>query len=414
MKLSDGQIVAFVTALVAVAQLSTSIYLPSMPAMTLEFGTDPATMQLTFTVYMLGAAVAQLVIGPLSDRFGRKPVLLVGLVIYVVATFAAVLAHSIEVLILARLVQSIGATTRPVMGRAIVRDRFDRARGAQVLANVGLALALSPAIAPLIGAVVHDAAGWQANFLLIGVFGIVTLLVSFRWLEETNQARLAGAGPAALALNFAKLLTSRVFLAYALSSSLMFGAMFAFFSEGPFVFIDVLGTTPTGYALYSALSVVGFAAGSYVTGRATMRVGLDRMIVLGIGAALAGVVLLLALAFGGVTTPFAIIAPMTVFVFGIALVFPNGAAGALGVHPEIAGTASALLGFLQMGTAALATLAAGRLSDGTQMPMVGVIAAWAALGALSFGLRYGRARPSPLPADVPASASVPRRDPPPQ
>jgi DHA1 family bicyclomycin/chloramphenicol resistance-like MFS transporter len=369
--------VAF-AALVTVAQLSTSIYLPSMPAMTAEFATDPATMQLTFTIYMVGAALGQLVLGPLSDRFGRKPVLLAGLGVYVVATFAAALSLTIEALIWARLAQSIGVTTGPVIARAIVRYLFDRARGAQVLANVGLALTLSPAIAPLIGAVVHSAAGWQANFALLGAFGIVILVISFRSLAETNLDRLAGAGPAALARNFAGLLASRVFLAYALCSSLMFGALFAFFSEGPFVFIDVFGTTPTQFALYSAVTVVGFAAGSYLTGRATMRLGIDRMMLLGIGTTLVGVALLLGAAMTGIASPIAIAGPMTIFVFGLALVFPNGTAGALSVRPEIAGTASALLGFLQMGTAALATLAAGRLSDGTQMPMIAVIAVGAA------------------------------------
>ena len=396
-KLSDGKIVAFVTGLVAVAQLSTSIYLPSMPAMTAEFATDPATMQLTFTVYMIGAALAQLVIGPLSDRFGRRPVLLGGLVIYAVATFAAAAAATIDALILARLVQSIGATTGPVIGRAIVRDCFDRARGAQVLANVGLALALSPAIAPLIGAIVHDVAGWQANFVLLGLFGIAILAMTFGWFEETNVTRLTDASPAVLARNFAGLLASRMFLSYALCSSLLFGAMFAFFSEGPFVFINVMGQTPTGYALYSALVVVGFAVGSYFTGRSTLWLGLDRMILIGICASLVGSALLLAFAIAGWMAPMAVIGPMTIFVFGIALVFPNGTAGALGVHPEIAGTASALLGFLQMGAAALSTFAAGRLSDATVMPMVEVIAVGAALSALCYGLRFaGPPHASPL------------------
>ena len=398
MKLSDGQVVAFVTGLVAVAQLSTSIYLPSMPAMTAEFATDPATMQLTFTVYMMGAALAQLVIGPLSDRFGRRPVLLVGLVIYAVATFAAAASPTIDTLILARLVQSVGATTGPVIGRAIVRDCFDRSRGAQVLANVGLALALSPAVAPLIGAIVHDVAGWQANFVLLGLFGIAILAMTFGWFEETNVTRLTDVGPAVLARNFAGLLASRMFLAYALSSSLLFGAMFAFFSEGPFVFINVMGQTPTGYALYSALVVVGFALGSYVTGRSTLRLGLDNMILIGICAALVGVALLLVFAIAGWMAPMAVIGPMTIFVFGMALVFPNGTAGALSVDPEIAGTASALLGFLQMGAAALSTFAAGRLSDATVLPMVAVIAIGAALSALCYGLRFaGSPAASPLP-----------------
>ena len=187
MKLSDGQIVAFVTVLVAVAQISISIYLPSMPALAEIFATEPSVVQLTVTVYMLAAAVSQLIVGPLSDRFGRKPVLLVGLAIYIAASAAAMLAPTIEALIGARLVQSIGAMAGPVIGRAIIRDRFDRSRAAQVMAWVGLALAISPALAPVIGAAVHEAVGWRANFGLLVAFGIFIAYMAWAHLEETNK-----------------------------------------------------------------------------------------------------------------------------------------------------------------------------------------------------------------------------------
>ena len=400
--LSDGQIVAFVTVLVAVAQVSTSIYLPSLPALTELFATDAATVQWTFTVYMIGAAFSQLVLGPLSDRFGRRPVLLAGLVVYTVASIAAAFAPTVEALIAARLVQSIGATTGPVIGRAIVRDRFDRARGAQVLANVGLALAISPALAPLLGAFVDEAWGWHANFLLVGVFGMTILVLCYRYLAETNPVLQTGAGPRALIGNYGRLLRSRSYLVYALTSSLLFGSMFAFLSEGPFIFIGLLGTSPKAYALYAAIPVAGFAAGSFLTGRYTMRLGIDRMMALGVGVGLAGAVLLAGLAVSGVLTPPAIIGPMTVILLALGVVFPNGMSGALSAHPEIAGTGSALLGFLQMGMAGLAIFSAGWIADGTQIPMVWVMSAGIGAGAAIFLLKPApRAAPAPRLAPEP-------------
>ena len=387
MKLSDGQIVAFVTVLVAVAQISISIYLPSMPALAEIFATEPSVVQLTVTVYMLGAAVSQLIVGPLSDRFGRKPVLLVGLAIYIAASAAAMLAPTIEALIGARLVQSIGATAGPVIGRAIIRDRFDRSRAAQVMAWVGLALAISPALAPVIGAAVHEAVGWRANFGLLVAFGIFIAYMAWAHLEETNKTPQTGAGVRALAANYVVLLTSPAFLAYALVTGFVFGAMFAFLAEGPFLFINLMGFSPTGYAWFSAVTVGGFAAGTYVTSKLTLKIGIDPMIRLGLVPVVAAGALLVGLAYAAPMSAWAIIGPLTLMMFGMGLVVPNGFAGAISVHPEIAGTGSALIGFLQMGLAAVATFVAPMVADGTQVPMVWVIAGFAAAAWLSYMLR---------------------------
>lgn len=387
MKLSDGQVVALVTALVAVAQISVSIYLPSMPALVGVFVTDAATVQLTVTVYMFGAAVSQLVVGPLSDRFGRRPVLLFGLALYVLASLAAMLAPSIEALIVARLFQSISATTGPVIGRAIVRDRFDRARAAQVMAYVGLALAISPALAPVLGAFVHEAVGWRANFGLVALFGLVIGFLALRHLGETNRTRQTGASALALMANYRPLLGSPAFLAYALTTGLVFGAMFAFLAQGPFIFIDLMGASPKQYAGYSAITVAGFAAGTFVSSRTTRRLGIDRLILLGLTPVVGGGTLLVVLAFAVGLSVIAIIGPVTLILFGMGLVVPNGFAGAISTHPRIAGTASALLGFLQMGMAGLATWIVPMVSDGTQVPMTFVIAGFAAAAALTFSLR---------------------------
>ena len=387
MKLSDRQIVAFVTVLVAVAQISISIYLPSMPALVEVFATEPSVVQLTVTVYMLGAAISQLIVGPLSDRFGRKPVLMVGLGIYIVASAAAMLAPTIEALIAARLVQSIGAMAGPVIGRAIVRDRFDRSRAALVMAWVGLALAISPALAPVLGAFVHQTVGWRANFGLLVAFGIFIAYMAWAHLEETNTQLQTGAGVRELAGNYWVLLKSPAFLSYGLTTGFVFGAMFAFLAEGPFVFINLMGYTPTGYAWFSAVTVGGFAAGTYVTSKMTLKWGIDSMIRIGLVPVLGAGALLVGLAYGAPMSAWAIIGPLTLMMFGMGLVVPNGFAGAISVHPEIAGTGSALIGFLQMGLAALATFVAPLMADGTQVPMMWIIAGFAGAAAGSYLLR---------------------------
>jgi DHA1 family bicyclomycin/chloramphenicol resistance-like MFS transporter len=387
MKLSDGQIVAFVTVLVAVAQISISIYLPSMPALVDVFATEPSVVQLTVTVYMLGAAISQLIVGPLSDRFGRKPVLMVGLGIYIVGSAAAMLAPTIEALIAARLVQSIGAMVGPVIGRAIVRDCFDRSRAAQVMAWVGLALAISPALAPVIGAGVHQAVGWRANFGLLMGFGAFIAYMAWRHLEETNKALQTDAGVRELAGNYWFLLKSPAFLAYGLVTGFMFGGMFAFLAEGPFIFINLMGYSPTQYAWLSAITVAGFAAGTFVTSKFTLKLGIDRMIAMGSVPVLAAAALLVGLAYGAPISAAALIGPLTLMMFGMGLIVPNGFAGAISVHPEIAGTGSAMIGFLQMGLAGVATFIAPRVADGTQVPMTWVVAGFASAAGASFLLR---------------------------
>ena len=180
--------------------------------------------------------------------------------------------------------------------------------------------------------------------------------------------------------------------------------MFAFLSEGPFIFIDLLGVSPKGYALYAAIPVAGFAGGSFLTARYTMRLGIDRMVTIGIAVALAGAGMLAGFAMAGVLTVPAIIGPMTAILLSLGLVFPNGMSGALSAHPEIAGTGSALLGFLQMGMAGLGILSAGLIGDGTQMPMVWVMSTGIAAGAVIFVFK-------PAPRAEPASRLAPEAPP---
>jgi MFS transporter, DHA1 family, multidrug resistance protein len=207
------------TALVAIGSFSVSIYTPSMPALVDDFHTRPAMVKLTLSLFLVGFAVAQLVYGPLSDRLGRRPVLVAGLTIYVIGSIACIAAPSIEAMIAARFLQAVGACAGPVLGRAVVRDVHGREGTARVLAWIAAATTLSPAIGPTLGGSMHVWFGWRANFVLLALFGAALLLTAWRLLGETNrQLDPVAIHAVAMADNYRRLLTDRRYLGYMLSS----------------------------------------------------------------------------------------------------------------------------------------------------------------------------------------------------
>ena len=374
------------TVLVAFGPVSTDLYLPSLPDMTRFFGTDVSHVQLTLSIFIIGFAVAQLAYGPLSDRFGRRPVLLGGIVIYLLASLVCLAATTIEALIFGRLLQALGACSGAVLGRAIVRDVYPREQAARTLAKMASVMALAPAFAPMLGGALHRAFGWRANFVVLVLFGVGLLVASWALLDETNHHP----DPYALHVrrmigNYAALLGNRAYLGYTLTLSFIFCAMFSFISGVSFVVIDVLGVRPEYFGFCFAAVIAGYISGSVLTVRLAHRWGNERMIRLGVGLGLASGLVLVGLAAAGVQTIAAVIAPMAVTFLAAGLVLPNATAAAIGPHARIAGSAAALLGFIQMGTASSAGWLVGRLHDGTTLPMAGVIAGVTILAAATYG-----------------------------
>ncbi len=373
---------ALLTALVALGQISTSIYIPSMPSLVAALNTGPEPVNLTLSGFLMGFAVAQLVYGPLSDRFGRRPVLLAGVALYLLASLACAVVASIEALIAARILQGVAACSGPVLGRAVVRDVYGHEKSAEVLAYIGVALAVSPAVAPIIGGYLQVWFGWQANFVFLGAVGAVILLAVWRLLEETGPEPDHGAlDIGGMARSYGVLLGSRAYLGYILSATFVFAGLMAFTAGSPFVFIDLMGLSPDRFGMLSVFNVAGFLAGSLAAGRLTARVGIDRMLLVGVGLSVVGGAAMAAFALAGVLTITAIIGPMTVFLAGMGVVLPTGIAGAMGPFPRIAGAASALFGFVQMTVAGLASLAVGLSAVDSQLPMAVVVAA---MGAAAF------------------------------
>lgn len=389
---------ALLIAMVTFGPVSIDIFLPSLPDMTRVFGTDVSHVQLTLSAFIAGFALAQLVLGPLSDRFGRRPVLLAGTGLYCAASLLCLCARSIETLILARLLQAFGACAGPVLSRAIIRDAFPKDQAARTMAVMASIMTVAPAIAPIAGGGLHALFDWRANFIVMTLFGLMLWLgVWFRLTETNLRPDRHALRPDRMIVTYARLLRHRSFLRYTLSLAFTFAAMFSFISGGSFVLISVLGVAPGHFGFFFAMVVGGLLAGNLTTARMAHRVPPERMVAIGIGVGVAASVPLAGLALFHVATVPAVILPMIGLFLSAGLVFPNGTAAAIAPHGHVAGSASALLGFLQMAIAATAGWLVGRLDNGTTLPMAAIIAAAALISALAFVLLRDRPIPAPPP-----------------
>jgi DHA1 family bicyclomycin/chloramphenicol resistance-like MFS transporter len=379
---STAALMALLAAITALAPFSLQIFLPALPAIQASFAVAPGVVQLALSLSILANALANLAYGPLSDRFGRRPVLLVGLAAFIAGSLGCALASSIELLIGARVVQSIGGAAGMVLARAIVRDLYDRERSASIIAYLTMAMVVAPMLAPTIGAVLLDVASWRAIFVVATGIGVALTWPIIAMLAETRspEARrivstFAGAGT---------LLRSGQFWSYVLQSTFGICVFFAFISGAPYFMMNVLRRPATEYGLWFILVSAAFMAGNLVAGRFSARIGLDRMVLIGALLALTGAGLALALLLGGAWTPLALFGPMMAAGLGNGFSVPNAQAGAVSVDPLLAGTASGIAGFSQMFVAALVSQAVGMLQNGTPYPMAGFMAGCAVLSLAGF------------------------------
>jgi MFS transporter, DHA1 family, multidrug resistance protein len=359
-----------VIALVAIGPLSTDLYLPSLPSIGRDLAADVALTQLTLSAYMCAFALVQLVYGPLSDRFGRRPLAIGGIALYVAATLACALASTIEALIWARVAQAAGACAGVVLGRAIVRDVYGREGAARALAAVGSVMAFAPAIGPILGGLIETGFGWRWNFALLLLIAAGLLLALILALDETNAHKDPTAtDPGRMLRNFGVLLGDRRYLGYALAVSFSYAGLFAFISGSSFVLIDVLGLAPTQFSWLFAVCVMGYFTGTRITVWLNKDWGHDRMLWLGAALNVGGGAAMLAASLAGFAQPGVagaafLVVPMAVYMVGMGIVLPNGQGAALGPYPAMAGSASALMGFGQMALAALVGIAFGQLHAG--------------------------------------------------
>jgi len=371
----DSLLVAVLLTLsVGMGPMATDFYLPALPTIGRDLAADVATVQLTLSVFLAGFAVAQLVYGPLSDRFGRRPALLAGFGLFTIASVGCTLANSIELLIAARFLQALGACAGPVLGRTVVRDVYGREGAARMLAYIGASMALAPLIGPIIGGYLTVWFGWRANFVVLTLYGATAFLGVLLALGETNPHLGETTSAAQMLRNYFGFLRHRTYLGYVLCFTATYCGLFAFISGSSFVFIGVLGLPPNLYGMCFAAAVAGYIAGAVVSGRIVRHVGLERLVPLGAAVCAVGGLAMAGIVLAGVETVWSVLGPMMVYMVGVGFVLPNAMAGALGPFPTKAGAASALLGFTQMGVAALVGVGVGAAFDGTARPMAVTIA----------------------------------------
>lgn len=360
-------------AMSAIGPIALNIFIPSMPGLSAALGTDYRTAQFSLTFFLVSLAVSQLFVGPVSDRLGRRPVFLIGMVLFIAASVGCAFAQSIEQLIAGRILQAAGGCTGLVMARAIIRDLYDRDESASLLGYMTMAMIVAPMIAPAIGGMLDGWAGWQAGFYLVAALGAALLATSYYKLHETNLNPSAPAGWFDFFRKSGQLIKEPAFLGYALNSAFGSGVFFAFIAGAPFVVTELMGGTPRDYGLYFIIVSIGYMFGNFLSGRFARRAGVNRMITIGSIFAMAGLALLLVVTLWGPLTPLAIFGPMSIVAISNGLTIPSATAGAISVRPEIPGTGAGLSGFLQVGVGAISTYVVGLLHNGTQWPMVAVM-----------------------------------------
>ncbi|CAG1001195.1 Bicyclomycin resistance protein [Rhizobiaceae bacterium] len=365
--------------LVAIGPVTMALFTPAMPEIVHAFGTTEAAVKLTLSLYFAGFALAQLVCGPLSDGFGRKPVTFAFLGIYLAASLVALAAPTIEILIAARFLQGVGAAVGVAISRAIVRDLFTSERSARIMNLIGLILGVGPAFAPTIGGLTMEVAGWHAIFAVMFAAAVVVILVVHFAMVETVQRDLSRIRPRALAGSYGSLLGSRYFVLSALIMTGSIGALYTQATVLPFILMERVGLTPTQFGVGMLMQSGMFFAGALVVRLLLGRFGALRLVPPGLLFIAIGS---LALAVGlrvAAPTFLSVMGPVAFFAFGIAFVMPAMLTASLAPYPHIAGAASSLGGFFQMGGGLVGGSIAAMIGDpvlamATIIPAMGLVA----------------------------------------
>ena len=363
------------TALVALGPLSTDFYLPALPVIAQYFGVDEAGAQATLSAYLIGFAAAILVYGPLSDRFGRRPVLAGGVIIFTLASLGCALSQSIGALVAFRFIQALGACAGPVISRAMVRDIVGTQGAARVFSYLSAAVALAPAIAPIVGGFLTDAFGWRATFVALTIYGAGGLVAVFWILRETNETRdMTAANPLAWFRIYGTLIRHREYFGYVLAATFGYSGIFCFISGSSFVFINVLGVPPKYFGFCFGVFVIGYIIGATSGGKLSKRVMPAQLVGIGSLIALLSAVGLVVVNLIAAASVWTVLAPLLPYMIGVGMTMPAAQAGAIGPFPRSAGAASALLGFVQMGVAAGVGAVLGFIGSPSPLPMTLMIA----------------------------------------
>ena len=373
--------IATLVCLTAVASMNMNVFLPSLPGMAEYFDAPYPVLQLSVSAYLLGSALLQVIAGPLSDKFGRRPIILWGFGIFIVATIGCALAPTVEVFLGFRMMQA-AVVVGMAISRASIRDTLPPAKAASLIGYVTMGMAIAPMFAPMFGGFLDELFGWQATFVFLALLGVATFVLT--WFDLGETAAKTDNSVFQQFKEYPSLLKSRRFWAYSMTLAFATGSYFAFLGGGPFVGSVIYGLSPTALGLAFAAPALGYAAGNFLAGRYSVRVGLSRMINLGISTVMFGlgaVITAFYLGFDSVTVFFV----SMVFVgLGNGMTIPNATSAMLSVRPELAGSASGLGGALMIGGGASLTAYAGTMLDAEAgaLPLLWLMFASAAISAV--------------------------------
>ena len=363
-------LIALLVAMSGIGSLSLNILVPALPGIAAQLATDLGNVQLTVSLYLVGLAFSQLLLGPLSDRFGRRPVILGGLALAALASFAAIFAGTITGLIVARVVHALGASTGQVVGRAIIRDLYDRERAAAVLGLVTSAMVVFPMLSPLVGGILDTLFGWESIFVFVAIASFSVLAWAVMMLPETRPRGAATSTPGQFLIDLRALMSSPRFIGYALMGALGSAPFYTFLGGGPYVVVTMMGRSSAEYGIWFAFSAIGFMAGNFTASRLTMRYGVDRMILAGILVTIAGALIPAVICMiDRNIEPVAVFLPQTLISYGNGLLLPTAIAGAVSIRPQVAGAASGITGFTQMAIGAVAVQIVSYAIAGAASPL---------------------------------------------
>ena len=382
------RLILLLAATSALGPTATQILLPAVPVIRQDFAVSGDIAQLTLSLSMGSIALGTLAYGPLSDRFGRRPIIMIGLLITFLGSLLCALAASIEVLIIGRVIQAFGAAVGLVLARAIVRDVYGPGEVARVMSTLVMAMVVIPMVSPAVGGELLVNFGWQATGTAIAVFSLAMLLLIGFSLPETLGEAVPFSGVGSMLRTFGTLLASRAFSGYAFTISFVSMIFFSFISAGPEIVVSVLQRPANEYGYYFMMLPCGFVMGSFISRQFSRSMGPDRLIVIGIAVALAGICLAFALQFAGLRHPLALFLPVAFTLVGNGVSLPNAQAVAINQFPHVAGSASGLTGFMQMMLSALAAQLVAAVYNGTTYPLLIIMLIAALLSLLSF--RYGQ------------------------
>ena len=364
------QLIVLLAATSALGPAGMQILLPALPVIQADFSVSNDVAQLTLSLSMLSIAIGTLVYGPMSDKYGRKPIMLLGIFIAIIGSIFCYLADSIGWLIAGRIVQAFGGAVGLVLARAIVRDVYDAEESARVIATLVMVMVIAPMMSPALGGEMMKYFGWESVFLVVASASLIIFVFLILRQPETLVTPVPFKGVGSMLRTFASLLESRAFCGYAFCVTFVSVVFFSFISAAPEIMVSVLNRPPTEYGYYFVLVPIGFMIGNYITRHFGRSISIDSMIVIGSTIAIGGIMLAIVLTILGINHPLALFVPVSIAVCGNGITLPNAQASAINEFPQYAGSASGLTGFLQMTVSAVAAQFVALIFNGTAYPLL--------------------------------------------